>query len=140
MKKIRSILTPFLTVLLLSGCSASYHIKRAKRLDPSLFQTKTEIQRDTLVVEVPTVLERVKIDTLVELVQVDPITNIKTVIKYKIQNDTIMIDCPDNEVITVVETRIETITVKPTFWEKLQWIVYVLIGLVVFLGVKKVFW
>jgi hypothetical protein len=75
----------------------------------------------------------------VELVQVDPITNIRTVIKYKIQNDTIMIDCPDNEVITVTETKIETITIKPTFWEKLQWFAYVLIGLVIFLGVKKIF-
>ena len=138
-KTMKRILTAFLSILLLSGCSASFHIKQAKRLDPSLFQTKTEIQRDTLIVEVPTVLERVKIDTLVELVQVDPITNIKTVIKYKIQNDTIMIDCPDNEVITVTETKIETITIKPTFWEKLQWFAYVLIGLVVFLGVKKIF-
>ena len=139
MKTIKRILTAFLAILLLTGCSASYHINKARKLDPSLFQTKTEIQRDTLIVEVPKILERVKIDTLVELVQVDPITNIKTVIKYKIQNDTIMIDCPDNEIITVIETKTETITIKPTFWEKLQWFAYVLIGLVLFLGVKKVF-
>jgi hypothetical protein len=135
----KRILIAFLAIILLTGCSASHHIKRARKLDPSLFQARTEIERDTLIVEVPTVLERVKIDTLVEIVQIDPITNIETIIKYKIHNDTIMIDCPPSEIITETIIKVETITIKPTFWEKLQWFAYVLIGLIVFLGVKKVF-
>lgn len=124
-----------LSVSLLLGCSASRHIKIAKRKDPSLFEER--VNRDTVKLEIPTLVERIKIDTLVSVVKIDPITKYKTVIKYKITKDTIMIDCPDSEVITV--TKVETITIKPTFWEKLQWFAYALGGLVVFLGVKKIF-
>lgn len=130
-------LTTILAIILLSGCSASWHIKKARKLDPTLFESKVEIVHDTLKIEVPKVLDRVKIDTLVELVQLEPITNTEYVVKYKIQNDTIMIDCPDNEVVTVVETRTETVTIKPTFWEKVQWSIYIIIGLAVFLFIRK---
>lgn len=126
-------------LLIISSCSASWHIKKAKKLDPSLFEVKTEIQRDTITLEVPVVRELVKIDTLVELVQVDPITKIRTVIKYKIQNDTIMIDCPDPEIVTVTETITETVTIMPTLWEKLQYMVYGLVALVILALVKKLF-
>lgn len=132
-------LITFLAIILLSGCSASWHVKKARKLDPTLFQTKTEIIHDTLKIEVPKVLDRVKIDTLVELVQVDPITNTEYIVKYKIQNDTVMIDCPDQEIVTITETKTETITIKPTFWEKVQWSLYILICLAVFLGVRKLF-
>lgn len=128
-----------LSVLILTGCKASWHVKRAKKLDPTLFETSIEIERDTVKVEVPTVVEKIKRDTLVQVVNIDPITKYKTVIKYKITKDTIMIKCPDNEVITVVETKTETITLKPTFLEKAQWFAYALGGLVLFMGIKKLF-
>lgn len=130
-------LITILAIILLSGCSASWHIKKARKLDPTLFQAKVEIVHDTLKIEVPKVLDRVKIDTLVELVQLDPVTNTEYIVKYKIQNDTIMIDCPDNEVVTVTETKTEIVTIKPTFWEKVQWSIYIIIGLAVFLFVRK---
>ena len=120
-----------LLVIILSSCSASWHVKRANKLDPSLFEVKTEIQRDTVTLEVPVVKEVVRLDTLVELVQVDPITKLRTIIKYKIQNDTIMIDCPDPEIVTVTEKVTETITIKPTLWEKAR---YGVIGLSVLMG------
>lgn len=126
-----------LSVSLLFSCKASWHIKQAKRKDPTLFTEKVEIERDTVTLEVPTLVEKIKIDTLVSVVKVDPITKYKTVIKYKITKDTIMIDCPDSEVITETITKVETIRIEPTFWEKLQWFAYTLVGLVVFLGVRK---
>ena len=130
-------LTTILAIILLSGCSASWHVKRAMKLNPTLFKSKVEVVHDTLKVEVPKFLDRVKTDTLVEIIQVDPVTNTEYIVKYKIQNDTIMIDCPDNEVITVTETRTETITIKPTFWERVQWSIYIIIGLAVFLFIRK---
>lgn len=132
-------LITILAIILLSGCSASYHIKKARKLDPTLFEAKVEIVHDTLKVDVPKFLDRVQIDTLVELVQLDPITNTEYVVKYEIRNDTIMIDCPDNEVVTITETKTETITILPTFWEKVQWSIYIIIALVVIIGVKKLF-
>lgn len=130
-------LTTILVIISLYGCSASWHVKKARKLDPTLFEAKVEIIHDTLKIEVPKVLDRVKIDTLVELVQLDPVTNTEYIVKYKIQNDTIMIDCPDNEVVTVTETKTEIVTIKPTFWEKVQWSIYIIIGLAVFLFIRR---
>jgi len=128
-----------LSVLIFSACSASWHLKKARRLDPSSFKTDTLTQVDTVVIEVPTIIEKVRLDTLVEIVQIDPITKIETIIKYKIQNDTIMIDCPDNEVITITETVTNTIEIKPSFWDNLKYGFYMMIGLGVIFGVKKFF-
>lgn len=121
----KRILIGLLAIILLSGCSASKLVKMARKKDPSMFVVETTVVKDTLIIEVPTVVDRVQIDTLVEIVQIDPITKIETIIKYKIQNDTIMIDCPDSETITEVITKTETITLQPTFWEKAQWGLYV---------------
>jgi len=115
----RHVLIALLAIVLLSGCSASQLVRRAKKKDPTLFSTQTSIQIDTLIIEVPKILEKIRIDTLVEIVKVDPITKIRTVIKYKIHNDTIMIDCPDQEVITNIITNTEIVTLKPTFKEKI---------------------
>lgn len=133
----KRILIAILAIVLLSGCSASRLVKRAKRKDPSLFEQTIQIQKDTLIVEVQTVKEKIVTDTLVEIIQLDPITKKEVVIKYQILNDTIMIDCPDSEVVTVVETRTETITLEPTFWEKAQYGLYVVGAMIVVIGVIK---
>lgn len=109
------------------------------KLDPTLFKSKVEVIHDTTVLEVPKFLDRIQIDTLVEIKQIDPVTNTEYIVKYKIQNDTIMIDCPDNEVVTVTETRTETITIKPTFWERVQWSIYIVVALGLMALIKKLF-
>jgi len=128
----RAIILGVLAAIILSGCSASNLVKRAERRDPSLFEETVRVETDTLVVEVEVVKEKIVLDTLVEIVQLDPITNKETIIKYRIQNDTIMIDCPDNEVVTVVEYRDKIISLKPTIKEKLFGGIYLGIGIIVF--------
>ena len=128
----RAIILGVLAAIILSGCSASNLVKRAERRDPSIFEETVRVETDTLVVEVEVVKEKIVFDTLVEIVQLDPITKKETIIKYRIQNDTIMIDCPDNEVVTVVEYRDKIISLKPTIKEKLFGGVYLGIGIIVF--------
>ena len=132
------IIAAFLAVLVLGSCSASWHVRKARKLDPTLFEQTITTTTDTVTIEVPTVREKIQIDTLIEIVQLDPITNIETVIRYKIEKDSIFIDCPDNEVITVVETRTEVITLEPTFWQRVQWFAYSLGAVLVFVGIRKV--
>ena len=126
----RHVLIVLLAIILFSGCTASNLVRRAKRKDPSLFTAQTSIQVDTMIVEVPKVSEIVRVDTLVEIVQVDPITLIETVIKYKIHNDTIMIDCPDQQIITEVITNTEIVTLEPTLKDKLMGGVYIGLGII----------
>lgn len=125
----RHVLIALLAIVLLTGCSASQLIRRAKNKNPDLFSTQTSIQIDTIIIEVPKILERIIVDTLVEIVKVDPITKIRTVIKYKIHNDTIMIDCPDQEVITNIITNTEIVTLEPTFKQKIVGGLYIGIGI-----------
>ncbi len=103
-----------------------------------MFEGKTITLTDTVIVEVPEFLDRVQYDTLIEMVQVDPITLKEYIVRYEIRNDTILIDCGDQEIITVTNTVTNTITIKPTFWQRLQWFVYVAAILLVFFGIKKI--
>ena len=128
----RAIILGILAIIMLGGCSASNLVKRAERRDPSIFEETVRVETDTLVVEVEVVKEKIVLDTLVEIVQLDPITKKETIIKYRIQKDSIMIDCPDNEIVTVVEYRDKIITLKPTLKERGLGGVYLGVGIIVF--------
>jgi len=128
----RAIILGVLAAIILNGCSASNLVKRAERRDPSIFEETVRVETDTLVVEVEVVKEKIVLDTLVEIVQLDPITKKEIVIKYRIQKDSIMIDCPDNEVVTVIEYRDKIISLKPTLKEKIAGGIYLGIGIIVF--------
>ena len=138
MRNIKGILIAILAIILLSGCSASKLIKMAKRKDPSLFITKIDTVRDTIFIEM------VSVDTLFKY-NFDTVTyyqdSVYVKYHYSVEDSLVYIevDCPDQQIITETITEKETITIKPTFWEKLQWFAYALIGLVLFLGIKKIF-
>lgn len=104
--------------LILTSCSASWHIRKAQRKDPALFATKTIIHVDTFIVEVPRVdtLFKYKHDT-VEFT----IDSIQVKYYYQTVDSTVYleIDCPDSEVVTKTVTKTETIIIKPSFKEKI---------------------
>lgn len=106
-------------LLLLSGCSANWHMKKALKKDPSIVEIKTVKVVDTVFIEVE------KIDTLFKY-KFDTVTFWKDSIyvKYFYQTQDSLVylevDCPDNEVITNTVTETKTIVIKPTLWEKIQ--------------------
>jgi len=123
--KFKSILISFL-VLTLCGCSASWHVKRAMRLDPSLFTTKIDTVRDTIFIEIT------KVDTLFSY-EYDTVEMYLDSVYVKYHYDTlekkvfIEVDCPDSEIITETITKVETIVIKPSFWETIRYGVYALL-------------
>lgn len=112
---------------LLSGCSASWHYKKALKKDPTMFVKDTVKVVDTVWVEVA------QIDTLFRY-QFDTVEFWKDSIfvKYFYQPvDSLVyleVDCPDNKVVTETNTITETVTVKPTFWEKFQYVMGGIVG------------
>lgn len=124
--------------LFLAGCSAGWHISRARLKDPSLFVTKIDTVRDTIFVEVA------RIDTLFK-VKTDTIEFWKDSVYvkyfYERQDSTVYIeiDCPDSEIITNTITEVETIIIKPTFWEQFKYALFAIGGIVVIFGTFKLF-
>lgn len=124
--------------LFLAGCSAGWHISRARLKDPSLFVTKIDTVRDTIFVEVA------RIDTLFK-VKTDTIEFWKDSVYvkyfYERQDSTVYIeiDCPDSEIITNTITEVETIIIKPTFWEQFKYALFAIGGIVVIFGAFKLF-
>ncbi len=125
-------------LLLLSGCSASWHVRKAQKKDPSLFVRDTVTTVDTVWIEVS------KVDTLFKY-DFDTVEFWKdsVFVKYFYQpiDSTVYIevDCPDQQTITKTNTVTEVITLKPTFWQKVQYyiggaiIVIILVVLLYFL-------
>lgn len=102
---------------LLFSCSASWHVRRAQKKDPSIFNTQTTsiTTIDTLYIETPVVQFRdsVLYDTLVEFKQGE------TIIRYKIVDKIIHVeaDCPDEKVVVEhTETTTETTIVTEKKW------------------------
>ena len=120
----RDIIVGVLTIVLLSGCTASNLIRRAKRKDPSLFTTQIDTVRDTVFIKVASIdtVFRYNFDT-VEYWQD------KVFIKYHYDTLTnnvfIEADCPDEQIITEVITNTEIVTLEPTLRDKLMGGVYV---------------
>ena len=134
----RSLLA-ILTVLFVTGCSASYHAKKAIKKNPLAFESDTTIVYKTVIVETP------KVDTVflssidtVEMV----IDNVK--IKHHYSQVTkeifIEVDCPDVEIVTETKTiTLPPIIIKPSFLDKLKsGLVLSLIIVVVVLIAKSV--
>ena len=105
--------------LLVCSCSASWHVKKAIRKDPSIFNRDTITVIDTLVIEVP------KVDTSF-VYQFDTVEFVIDNVRVRHHYDTltnevfIEADCPDQEVITKTETITERIVLKPTLWDKIK--------------------
>ena len=108
-----------LTIIIFSQCSASWHVNRAKRLDPSIFKFETITTIDTVYIEVP------KIDTVFTY-SFDTVVYWQDKIKVKYHYSTvdslvfIQVDCPPKEVIREKKEIKETIIADKSWLEKLK--------------------
>ena len=114
-------------IILLSSCSAQWHLKKAVAKDPMI------LQRDTMVVVDTIVTQPVAITDTVILQQHDTIRLIKDRLKVKIVkvNDTITIDavCDSDTIVQTIEVPYE----KIVYYEKerplqivQRWLLYLL--------------
>jgi hypothetical protein len=107
-------------ILLLSSCSAQWHLKKAVQKDPMILKKDTLVVQDTFVVP-PVVLK----DT-VTLRQHDTITITKNRLRVKIVkvNDTLIIDakCDSDTIVRTIEVPYDKIVYveKESVWDKIK--------------------
>lgn len=107
-------------ILLLSSCSAQWHLKKAVSKDPTI------LERDTLVVTDTVVSPPVAITDTVTLKQHDTITVVKDRLKVQLVkvNDTVIIDavCDSDTIVTIVEVPYEKVVYveKATLLDKFK--------------------
>ncbi len=142
-KWVLMVLTIIILMLLL-GCSASWHVRQAVRKDPGMFKdTVTVVTVDTLRIDVPVVewRDRLKRDTLVEYRQGDVVIRYR----YSTLTDTLVVeaDCPDKEVVTRTETNtVPPVVVEEGWRSRLFWLLasigmVLLVGLVIFMILRR---
>lgn len=127
-----------LLMLLMSSCSAQWHLQKAVKKDPAILEKKVIIVTDTVVTE-PIVVK----DT-VTLAQTDTIEIVKDRFRVKIIRsfDTLMIDggCEADTIIRTVEVPVETLVYKEKdkWYHKVQAIsMWILIVLIVALALRS---
>jgi hypothetical protein len=107
-------------VLLLTSCSAQWHLKKAVHKDPTI------LEKDTLVVTDTVVSPPVAITDTVIMRQHDTITLVKDRLRVNIVkvNDTITIDaiCDSDTIISIVEVPYDKIVYveKESLWDKIK--------------------
>lgn len=104
--------------LLLTGCSAEWHLRKALKKDPSLLTTKTVTVMDTVVTE-PIVVR----DTTI-LKERDTIEIVKDRFRVKIVRsfDTLMIDggCDADTIYREIKVAVPQVSVGPTKLQRVQ--------------------
>jgi len=127
-------------ILLLSSCSAQWHLKKAVQKDPMILKKDTLVVQDTLVVP-PVVLK----DT-VTLRQHDTITITKDRLRVKIVkvNDTLIIDakCDSDTIVRTIEVPYDKIVYveKESVWDKIKNLaIYMALAFLVFKIIMKQF-
>jgi hypothetical protein len=114
------LISAILTALLMFGCSASFHARRAIKKNPQAFRSDTVLVIDTVVMEIP------KVDTTF-IYQFDTVEYVQEDVIIKYHYDTltnkvyINADCPDQE--TIIKTKTITlppIIIKPNIWDKIK--------------------
>lgn len=101
-----------ISTLLLTSCSANWHLQRAIKKDPSLLQTRTVVHTDTLMLPAKTIIDTLEVPTLdqwtawendslrIELSLVkDSVTGVerivfKTQIKEQVITREVKVECP----------------------------------------------
>ena len=107
-------------MLLLTSCSAQWHLKKAVHKDPTI------LEKDTLVVTDTVVSPPVAITDTVIMRQHDTITLVKDRLRVNIVkvNDTITIDaiCDSDTIISIVEVPYDKIVYveKESVWDKIK--------------------
>ena len=122
-------------ILLMSSCSAQWHLQRAVKKDPTVLDKKIVYVTDTVITK-PVVVR----DT-VTLSEVDTLEIVKEKFRVKIMRsyDTLVIDggCESDTIVKTIEVPIETFVYveKDKWYHKLQavsmWILIVLIVVLV---------
>jgi hypothetical protein len=127
-----------LLVLLLSSCSAQYHLKRAIKKDPTI------LEKDTVTVVDTVVSAPVEVRDTVTLQERDTLVITKERLKLKIVRsfDTIAVEaeCESDTIISTIRVPYEKVVYvqERTLKEKLQiWGFYLMIGLFVYLAVRR---
>lgn len=107
-----------LFLFIFCSCSANWHIQKAKKKNPALFDTTSVVTIDTIIREIP------KRDTLVSVVYDTLVkweTKEKAVVSYKFLRDTvnnydtleISVDCPDCKDVVRNEVKTQTVETYP---------------------------
>lgn len=135
-----ALISVIILMVSMCSCSASWHIRQAQRKDPTLFQAK-EVQRiDTVIIPLEKVetLLKFRTDTLITYVDTTSAQPVEIRYKYIKKLDSIYLsaDCPDAEIITKEIIKTNTITIKPTLWQQIQWSVYIIAALALFIILK----
>jgi hypothetical protein len=113
-------LAKLIVVLLLTSCSAQWHLKTAVRKDPLI------LEKDTLVVMDTVVSPPVAITDTVIMKQHDTITLVKDKLRVKIVkvNDTITIDaiCDSDTIVRTIKVPYDKIVYveKESVWDKIK--------------------
>ena len=127
-------------MLLLTSCSAQWHLKKAVHKDPTI------LEKDTLVVTDTVVSPPVAITDTVIMRQHDTITLVKDRLRVNIVkvNDTITIDaiCDSDTIISIVEIPYDKIVYveKESLWDKIKSLtIYMGLALITFKIIMKQF-
>ena len=111
-------LIPLFAILILSGCSAEWHLSRAVKKTPELLKQRTTIVTDTVVTK-PIVVR----DTVVTS-KVDTIEIIKDKFRLKIMRsyDTLTIDggCDSDTIVRTIEVKVPQLVVGETRLQRIQ--------------------
>jgi hypothetical protein len=110
---------PFV-ILILSGCSAEWHLSKAVKKDPTILKTKTMIVTDTVVTDPIVVKDTVTIS------QVDTVEIVKDKFRVKIMRsyDTLIIDggCDSDTIVRTVRIDVPVVEYieKNPFWSSVH--------------------
>ena len=127
-------------LLLLTSCSAQWHLKKAVQKDPAI------LEKDTLVVTTTVVSPPVAITDTVTLKQHDTITLVKDRLKVQLikVNDTLIIEgkCASDTIVRTIEVPYDKIVYveKKSVWDKIKSLaIYIGLVLLVFKIIIKQF-
>jgi len=119
----------FLSILLLTGCSAEWHLSKAVSKNPQLMKSMTMTVTDTVVTEPIAVRDTVTIS------QVDTVEIVKDRFRVKIMRsyDTLIIDggCDADTIVRTISVAVPQLVVGETRFQRVQR--YTFWGLVVLL-------
>lgn len=129
-----TLISIIILMVTMCSCSASWHIRQAERKDPSLFEAK-EVQRiDTAFIPVEKIetILKFRTDTLITYIDTTSAKPVQIRYKYIKKTDSIYLaaDCPDAEVITKEIIKTNTVTIKPTLWQQVQWSIYIIAAII----------
>lgn len=111
--------TYLLLCILLTSCSAQWHLRKAISKDSSIFKADTVNTVDTVFLSVP------KVDTVFKY-RFDTVEFWKDSVRvkyfYQVEDSLVYLDveCPDNKVITKTDTVVNTVYLEPTLMQKAE--------------------